>query len=219
MNIIFITAEVTPFSKAGGLADVSGSLPSEIANSGHSVTILSHLYPANNTRMDQIHSTEINGTVTMNEEETSFEIFRFDSAKNNPVHLFVYNPQLFARKGIYTQQNGEGFADNNFRFFFFQKVILRLILSGILQADIVHCNDHHTALLPFFIRNRGQSTATILTVHNFQYQGHFSRNETALLYPEDARMIDKLSSKERSSLSIGCRFVDRVNTVSPTYDR
>jgi len=39
MEIVFVTAEMEPFAKTGGLADVCGSLPHEIARLGHSVSV------------------------------------------------------------------------------------------------------------------------------------------------------------------------------------
>ena len=39
-NILFVTAEVYPFIKTGGLADVSYALPKELINEGQNVKIM-----------------------------------------------------------------------------------------------------------------------------------------------------------------------------------
>jgi len=44
MKIAFVSSEVFPFSKTGGLADISSSLPKEIAKLGHEVIVFSPKY-------------------------------------------------------------------------------------------------------------------------------------------------------------------------------
>ena len=46
MNVAFITSEVVPFSKTGGLADVAGSLPAALERLGVEVKVVSPLYPS-----------------------------------------------------------------------------------------------------------------------------------------------------------------------------
>jgi glycogen synthase len=44
LNILFCTSEVTPYSKTGGLADVSNSLPQELNALGHAVRVITPKY-------------------------------------------------------------------------------------------------------------------------------------------------------------------------------
>ena len=39
MNVVFAASECVPFSKTGGLADVVGALPKDLAELGHSVSV------------------------------------------------------------------------------------------------------------------------------------------------------------------------------------
>ena len=40
MEILFVSPEVVPFSKVGGLGDVVGALPKALRALGHKVTVL-----------------------------------------------------------------------------------------------------------------------------------------------------------------------------------
>ena len=44
MRIAFAASECTPFAKTGGLADVVGALPREVAKLGHEVSVYLPLY-------------------------------------------------------------------------------------------------------------------------------------------------------------------------------
>ena len=44
INILFVSSEVDPFAKTGGLADVSSSLPKAIKELGHEIRIMMPRY-------------------------------------------------------------------------------------------------------------------------------------------------------------------------------
>ena len=44
MKILYVASEVTPFSKTGGLGDVAGALPAELAALGHEVKVVTPRY-------------------------------------------------------------------------------------------------------------------------------------------------------------------------------
>ena len=44
MNIAFVTNEVYPFQKHGGLADISASLPKALNDRGHNITTILPFY-------------------------------------------------------------------------------------------------------------------------------------------------------------------------------
>ena len=54
-NVLFVTSEVFPYSKTGGLADVSNSLPQALNSLGNDVRIISPKYGQLDERRLQIH--------------------------------------------------------------------------------------------------------------------------------------------------------------------
>ncbi len=49
MNILFVTAEMDPFAKVGGLADVMGALPAALREAGDDARVIMPLYGTINT--------------------------------------------------------------------------------------------------------------------------------------------------------------------------
>ncbi|MEE9167126.1 MAG: glycogen synthase [Candidatus Neomarinimicrobiota bacterium] len=222
MRVLFAVAEVTPFSKAGGLADVAGALPAELARMGLKMVVISPLYSLVRERGTGLNFAGISGTVLMGKRSYGYKVHRVSTVEEVTLdYLFVQNSEFYDRPGIYAQPDGTGFADSNARFFFFQRVLVDLIGKGDLDPEIVHLNDHHTALLPLLLANRGIRARTLLTVHNFEYQGSFSPKELSLLEERDRSQIRRLyprrPGESYNALEIGLRQAHRVNTVSPSH--
>ncbi len=215
IDVLYISAEVAPFSKAGGLADVAGSLPQEISQKGKKIAVISPFYSVVKEQNSKIQSSGISGSVKIGDNQIQYELLQYNG-KNNVDYYFVKNNHFFNRVGIYTNESGEGYIDNNVRYFFFQYVILDLINRGLLSTNLIHCNDHHTALIPWMLKNRNINIPTLLTIHNAEYQGWFSLDEASLLNTTDYENRDK-RRKNFNALSIGIKYCDAVNTVSPNY--
>jgi len=215
-DVLFVSAEVSPFSKAGGLADVAGSLPGEIVNLGTKSLVITPLYSQIDTQSHNIIPYLISGQVKMGSSNYPYEIYYRAVTSDDPEYFFIYNEHFFGRKGIYVNETGEGFSDNNARYFFFQYVIIDLIQKGVIKPNIVHCNDHHTALLPMMLKNRNLSISTLLTVHNFHYQGWFGQHDLHLLNPEDIEALNPVNDNF-NALEEGIMSADHINTVSPRY--
>ena len=213
-DILFISAEVSPFSKAGGLADVARSLPIEIAKSGRITAIVSPYYRSVG-EYENVRDFNLSGSVFLDSEEFHYEL-QHAKHESGTDHFFVKNDHFFDRKGVYTDAKGEGYPDNNKRYIFFQKVIIDLLNRGLFESELIHCNDHHTALIPWMIANRNWQIPTLLTIHNAEYQGWLNSDEALFLDEVDYNKLDK-RRKKFNALEIGIKNSTAVNTVSPSY--
>ncbi|MBP1729496.1 MAG: glycogen synthase, partial [Deltaproteobacteria bacterium] len=80
--------------------------------------------------------------------------------------------------GLYDEGNVE-YVDNDRRFIFLSKASLELCRMLDFHPDIVHANDWHTAAIPLLLNTTYRHdayvgrAASILTIHNMQYQGRF----------------------------------------------
>ncbi len=225
MKIAFVTSEVEPFSKTGGLADVSGSLPKELTKLGAEVLLFSPFYK--NVKEKDFRFSKIDfgfePSVIINGKETKFDVYETKLPRNKVKYYFIDAPQYFHRKTFYTTDDDE--AE---RFVFFQKAVIAVLQYFQCKCDIIHVNDWQTSLIPFYIRTiyawdkLFAKTKTLLTIHNIGYQGVFPAKDLSVteipksyFYPTGpAEFYGKVNF-----LKMGILFADKINTVSKTYAR
>jgi len=218
MTVLYITAEVSPFSKAGGLADVSGALPAELARFGEHMIVITPLYSLIDCQQYGIYPTGIQGEVLMGNTPRTYHIYESHYRKNSDHRIyFIENDHYFRRSGIYTHPNGKGFEDNTERYFFFQLSIIDMLKRGVFHPQLIHCHDHHSALIPMMIHEMGYPAPILYTIHNFDYRGYFSDSERSLLPEGISDIIGQMESTGHSTTSLALTYSDWVNTVSPTY--
>ena len=209
MRIVFCSAEVVPFTKTGGLADVTGSLPQALEELGHELIIITPYYKA-------VKLTDVK-PYSRNEVSVS------KIGKNIKVYL-VGNEKYFGRDGIYGDKNGD-YADNLERFSFYCHESLRLLKRLEAPVDVIHCHDWHTALIPVLLKNKYQkdpffkNIKSLFTIHNLAYQGVFPKEQYDLLdLDPELFHIDGFEFYDQINvMKAGIIFADRVTTVSPQY--
>jgi starch synthase len=230
MNIVFASAEVSPFAKTGGLGDVCGALPKAIHQLGHDVTVFTPLYSETkryfDTHPEELLPVEV-AKETLSWGNWSFPMTLFRGllpGTSIPV-IFVANGSLFERESIYAGRHG--YDDNLERFAFFCRAVIRgCELLGI-HPDIFHAHDWHTSLLPLYLDSGLRSVAnftktrSVLTIHNLQYQGRFGSDRFGALGLHDRYWrSDALEYYgDVDLMKGGILFADQVTTVSPTYAR
>ncbi|HXX69199.1 MAG TPA: glycogen/starch synthase [Polyangiaceae bacterium] len=226
MEIAFVTTELAPFVKVGGLADVSAALPKALRALGHSVTVILPRFPSLEAQGLLLARRLTPRRFTLGDRE--LEATLFDGRLASQVDLVVVDvPGLFDRGGVYGE-HGEDYADNALRFAAFSKATAELLCDRAAAGqpfDVVHCNDWPTALLPTYLRGSAgevpavSATRLILTIHNVAHQGIFPREDlpsTGLGW--GAFHIDGLEFYGRINLlKLGILTADAVTTVSSRY--
>lgn len=224
LNILIVSAEVAPFAKVGGLADVAGALPKALKALGHDVRVVMPCYkmvednPAYNVQ-DLLPSfpVPINDNLKIPAHVRQTHI-----AGNIPVYL-IGSSQYFTNatesKKIYYLEPEP--------YVFFDRAVAEFVprLSPAWKPDVIHCNDWHTGLIPVYLQTfyRDHSiwsdTGSVFTIHNIAFQGEFDFE--ILRYaglPDHFFTYDKLEFYGRMSfMKGGLVFSDMSNTVSKTY--
>lgn len=223
MKIAFVTSECVPFSKTGGLADVSGSLPSAIASLGPEVIVFTPLYGSIDTTSHGLEFRKdlYNLDVDLGGMEYRFHVW---STKDSDAQvIFVDCPHFFHRPYLYSFD-----PDEDQRFAFFQLAVLRIIQQLEWAPDIIHCNDWQTGLIPAFLAHSHawdqlfSQSRTLFTIHNIAYQGRFPRSSVGMVglpYSEFRPGGPLELWGSFSFMKAGISYANAVSTVSEGYAR
>ncbi len=226
MNILLASSEAVPFAKTGGLADVSGALPIELARLGHRVAVILPAYRQVRYCGLPIEPLGIDFIVPIGSKMVTGHLARSHLPGSAvPVYLVVQD-QYFDRDQLYGV-DGKDNRDNCERFVFFSRAVLEATRLLELPVDVLHDNDWQTALAPAYLKieyhqvPRYQKIASLLTVHNIAFQGQFWHWDM-LLTGMDWKYFNWRQMEFHGKLNLlktGMVFADSINTVSPRYAR
>lgn len=227
MNILIVAAEVEPYAKSGGLADVTATLPKEWQRFGQNPIVVMPKYGFINVDKWGFKPTGLTLIVPMG-YWTEYASLWYGTLPDSdvPVYLIEHN-EYFDRPGIYG--SGEEYPDNNRRFIFLSRAAFEVAKALDFTPDVVHAHDFHTAFAMAFLRAyyrnepRFSGTAGVFTIHNLAYQGRynplssleFSSFGMKELYP--GSWFEYYGSV--NFMKVGIMFADKITTVSPTYSQ
>ncbi|WP_040979621.1 glycogen synthase GlgA [Oceanobacillus jeddahense] len=220
MKLLFASAECAPFFKTGGLGDVIGALPKELAKKDVEVSIVLPLHKKMPTvyreRCEHVASFSVD--VGWRSQYCGIERLEMD----NVTYYFIDNIYYFDRDDLY------GFYDDGERFAFFQLALIEMMEVIDYIPDILHVHDFHTAMVPFLLKEKYhwveayQNIRTVLTIHNIEFQGRYHPEVLSDLFGVGDRKYHDGTIRFENDINFlksGIVYADRVNTVSHSYAR
>lgn len=227
MKILFAAAEVAPFSKAGGLADVVGSLPKYLEKDAEIAifTPLHGLIDKEKYGIKELENSEM--WLTFGGHGHKFKLFMCKLPGTDINIFFVHNDWYYTcfqevyPKGLDPQYEHE-------RYIAFSLATLEYAKALNFKADIIHANDWHTAMIPVYLKSNykydefWQNTKTVFEIHNLAYQGEWFEG-----------VLDFANMRKDIVYNSGCvehygkvnwmkgalNYSDNIVTVSPNYAR
>jgi starch synthase len=219
LRVLILAAEIVPFVKVGGLADVAGALPKALKALGHDVRLVMPRYKQVDPERFQLTTVIDTLTVTIGKFPVQVSVRQGIIGEDIPVYM-IDAPRFFERENIY------GYTDDGERFILFCRAALEAMRALEWAPDILHCNDWHTGIVPNWMHTIYHNdpfyanTATVYTIHNLAYQGIFGYRilEVAgvaaqgFLYPQITELANVVDIMGR-----GILFADAITTVSERY--
>lgn len=234
LKVLFVCAEVAPFSSVGGLSQVAYFLTRALKDLGIDVRIFTPMYgmvdplkfpsktviPHLKVSTGERHPDDVQRPLDI---DCSVDLYQA-TKKSVPVY-FLKNEEYYQKRS-----NVYNYSDDHVRFGLLSKAALEFIKEGDFVPDVIHANDWHTGYLIDFLRHDNayknipklKKIASILSVHNI-YQGMFDFANAGEMDFDDGKSLLAPFFSERyirqNSLKRGIMYADVVNTVSETYVR
>lgn len=226
MNVVYLSSEVAPFAKTGGLADMAGAIPKNLQKLGVEIIVFMPLYRGVRERAFPLVKTDIQFEVRIGDKGKSGYVYQgYLPDSKVPIYFLDHEP-YYGRDGLYNYPGStKDFEDNSERFIFFALGALEVVKKLRVHPDIVHCNDWQTGLVPAYLKTRYagkpffEHTKSVMTIHNLAYQGWFwhwdmklTGLDWSLFNAKQLEFYGKLNF-----LKGGIVFSDQITTVSKTY--
>ncbi len=218
MKVLYVASEAVPFIKTGGLADVAGSLPKELAKMGVDARVILPKYSkiVDKYKEKMTHVGHIFVPVAWRHKYAGVDMLEQDGV----TYYFVDNEDYFKRDGLY------GYGDDAERFSFFSRAVLNLLPLLDFFPDVINSNDWHAALVNVFLKlehmgdARYENIRTVFSIHNLKYQGVFDKNVMADVLGLDWKYFNNGDLEFNDAVNFmkgGIIYADVVGTVSRTY--
>lgn len=227
VSVVHLVAELAPFARTGGLGEAVANLARAQVRAGLSVSLIMPLYrQVRDVVSDFVPATD-GYTVPVGGRTEYGRLYESASLRARtelPRVYFLENESYFGRDGIYGDSRGD-YGDSDRRWALFALGSLNALPLIAPGPVLLHCHDWHTALAPAYLRAFAagseyfRGTASVLTVHNAGYQGHFapaSMGEVGLPWEFFTHHMFEWYGK-MNMLKGGMACADAVTTVSPTH--
>jgi starch synthase len=218
VRILFVASEGLPFSKTGGLADVVEALPKALVAQGHEVAVVLPRYRG--TKASDVVVPSL--TVPM-ANRLRFPAIADGTQISGVRYFFVDDPAYFDRDGFYGNSTGD-FPDNAERYSEFCRAAIEIV-KHVWPADVIHCHDWQTALVPVLLRTSYgddplvKDIPVVFTIHNMGYHGLFKPDvleragiPRAVYHPAGMEFYGNVNF-----LKGGLVYSDYLTTVSKRY--
>jgi starch synthase len=224
LKILIVATEAVPLVKEGGVADVIGSLPRELAAMGHQVCIFLPRYGIIDPAYWHLSHTGITRSLQMGWMNQTISAWQTTLPDSSVTVYLLEHEELFARRPqVYL---GLDQLDEQRRFILFCRGLLELLPALGFAPDIIHLNDWQTGPCAAYLRTtyrhllRQGATRIVYTIHNLQYQGRWSPNIlneaeldlTRVFVPEGLEFWGDVNW-----MKAGISYADIITTVSHRY--
>ena len=219
MKVLFVSSEASPFIKSGGLGDVAGALPKELAKKHVDIRVVIPKYKQLNGEAKEKLRFKKWFNVRVGWREQFCGVWE---AQINGVTYYVLDDEYyFYRDGLY------GFFDDAERFAFFDRAVLDMLRQIDWHPDVIHCNDWQTGMIPILLKLEYMrkdsfywNIKSVFSIHNILFQGVFDPQILPELFGYDLELYNNTVLRFDNGVSFmkgGLYYCDAITTVSNSY--
>ena len=216
-NVLLAAAECSPLSKTGGLADVAGALPKSLKALGFDTRVITpyHRCIKDKYASQVQHMTDFYINLGWRREYVGLEKLTLGE-----LTVYLIDSEYYFGDKIYRGGLAEGQ-----QYAYFQKAVLEAIPFLDFVPELIHCNDWHTAFIPFLIKSQyfdrmQGGLKTVFSIHNIAFQGQFGFDFVADFLSVDSYWYNHFCIEHNGCVNFmksACVYADKINTVSPSY--
>lgn len=220
LHVVLVAGEVKPYSKTGGLGDVTGALPPAIAANEHKVTVFTPLHNTIDTSHFGLKKIRRRVKMSIGASKYYFNIWRGSMGEHQKIYFIDHYEFFRSRKKLYGYPK-----DGNLRYYFFNKAVLDTIRILKLDIDVIHCHDWHAGLIPNLLKTEEYrkdfaDVASVMTIHNILFQNAKDITRIPRKHADDGKGLPQESKREIAKLNFmlrGIMHADIISTVSEQY--
>ncbi len=207
MKVLFVSYEVYPIAKVGGLADVAGALPKYLKDLGVEIDILMPFHKSIDKNITS--KTGVVQKTKFLKREISFELHKKLRPLGNVDVFLLRNDELMNSDEVY------GASDLGLQAMSFSDAAADFAADR--GYDIVHLNDWHTGLMAVYLKQGNAKCRTVFSIHNLAYQGTYGREYLQISGIENRFLNGITAGNNINFMKAGLVYSDKLSTVSPTY--
>lgn len=224
LKILMVATEAVPFAKEGGVADVMGSLPKDIAALGHDVRVCIPRYGTIDPDQWRLTSTSVWRTIDLAGDRQPVHIWQ-TTLPDSPVTVYLLDNEAYFGRHVHLYL-GQDQPDEQRRFLLFCRGLLETLPALDFIPDIIHLNDWQTAPCAAYLRThyryllRRGATRVVYTIHNLQYQGRWDPSILDVAGLDRGSVFTPIGLEfwgDVNWMKAGINYADVITTVSRRY--
>ncbi len=225
VTVVHVAAEFYPFARSGGLAEAVANLARFQSRAGVRTMAILPLYRSARQKAGTLVPFGEPFEVPLgNRTETVRLLTQADYPSNGTQVLFLEHDEFYDRPKLYGDAAGD-YPDNPVRFGLFALAAVMALPMLATGPILLHVHDWHAAPALAYLKtrfaddDRYRQVATVLSIHNAGYQGHYPPS----VLPELGLPWSLFNWRQLewygkvNFLKAGLAFADHVITVSPNH--
>ncbi|MCT4604214.1 MAG: glycogen/starch synthase [Marinifilum sp.] len=220
-KVLFVSQEITPYLPETEMSEIGRYLPQGIQEKGKEIRTFMPRYGCINERRNQLHEViRLSGMNLIIDDTDHPLIIKVASIQAARMQVyFIDNEDYFHRKQILTDENGDGFADNDERAIFFARGVLETVKKLRWAPDVVHCQGWFTGLTPLYLKKAFNEdplftdTKVVFSVYDDEFATPFSSEFKSKAIIEGVEEDDVQVLEEANYVALHKLAIDQSDAI------